>query len=57
MTTTKLYSCSMPHPRGQATGPITKTIGSTIFRHRICDVCGGSQGIARIPARFYGVNG
>jgi hypothetical protein len=45
-------SCtSLSHPRGEATGKVTKESAKAIFREIVCPVCGRVQGIRRIQKK------
>lgn len=42
-------TCSHPaHPVGSPTGTVVRETTTAIYRHRVCPVCHGSQGIARV---------
>lgn len=44
----RVSDCTHPaHPRGSL-GAVVRTTGKAVYRYRVCDVCGGAQGIARL---------
>jgi len=46
--TRRIPTCTMPHPQGVVSCDAVRETRTAVFAHRICQVCGRSQGIARV---------